>query len=207
MIPMPEPLHVSYLAKARERSTARVEIRWISSSQFEQKIVHAPLFGVTREMLYWWMHHIGDHVDWEGSSVQAYRLWHPRDHIDWSCDGPVRVGSKFRIVEAFQREARFRVDRVFDLPKLDISGFRIETGFAGFAKISVDEDWEDVPGGVRWTNTMRVSTPSNFLAPLVWAGQYANRANLEAWINHNIEEVGFIPEFLPQIYLSRTSSS
>ena len=197
---MHEPLQVSYLVKVRARSSARVETRWIGSSQFEQKIVHAPLYGVTREMLYWWMHHIGDQVEWKGSHVKADRLWHPADHIDWTCDGPVRAGCKFRIVEAFQREARFHGDRIFDVPKLDLSGFRIESGFAGFAKISVDEDWEDVPGGVRWTNTMRIATSFRLLAPLVWLVRHMKRANLDAWIKHNIEEVGFIPEFLPHIW-------
>lgn len=194
---IPNPLSVSYANKARKLETAQISVRWLETGEFEQKIVHGPLIGITREMLLWWMQHIGDQVEWEGNHVKAYRLWHPRDHIDWSCDGPVRPGCRFRIVEVFHRDRRFLIDKIFDVPKLDLSGFRIETKFYGIARISVDEDWEDIPGGVRWTNTMKFSTP---LKGISRVAQSFNSELMTAWLTHNVEEVGFIPEFLPHLY-------
>jgi hypothetical protein len=201
---IPAPLPVSYLARARPLPTAEITVRNLARGGIEQRIVHGPLVGVTREMLFWWMHHIGDEVEWEGHRVKAYRLWHPRDHIDWSCDGPVRAGCRFHIVEAFGAQRRFLVDNVFLVPKLEPSGFRIEARFFGAARASIDEDWEDVPDGVRWTNTMRLEPVSAFLGPLVRVGLRFKGEMLAAWQTHNVEEVGFLPEFLPQLHASRT---
>jgi hypothetical protein len=197
---IPEPLSVSYWSRRRPISSAEVNVRVLNDGQFEQRIVHGVLQGVTREMLFWWMHHIGDQVDWEGQRTTAYRLWHPRDHIHWECDGPVRPGARFQIVEAFASQRRFLVDNLFDVPKLDETGFRIQARFFGAAEISVDEDWEDVPGGVRWINTMRLRSASSLLGPLVQLGRWVKRAQFAAWLTHNVEEVGFIPEFLPVLH-------
>jgi hypothetical protein len=197
---IPEPLHVSYATSARAVSSAEISFGEISGGVFQQTIVHATLQGVTRDMLFWWMHHIGDQVEWEGQRVLAYRLWHPRDHIHYQCDGPIQAGCRFRIVEAFGADRRFLIDNVFDVPKLDHSGFRIEARFAGAAIISVDEDWEDVPGGVRWTNTMRLSARNALLKPLVKIGRRVKQETFTAWLKHNVEEVGYIPEFLPQLH-------
>lgn len=196
---IPEPLNVSYAARARALDSAEISVG-VRDGVFEQRIVHATLPGVSRDLLYWWMHHIGDQVEWEGFRGLAYRLWHPRDHIHWSCDGPVRPGCRFHSVEAFGRERRFLVDRVFDVPKLDRSGFRIETRWAGAVALSIDEDWEDVPGGVRWTNTMRMAPRTPALRPLVALGRRVMRASLSAWLKHNVEEVGYIAEFLPTLH-------
>jgi hypothetical protein len=201
---IPQPLPLSYLERARALSTAEITVRDLDAGGIEQRIVHGPLVGVTREMLFWWMHHIGDEVTWEGHRVMAYRLWHPRDHIDWSCDGPVRAGCRFHIVEAFGAQRRFLVDNVFHVPRLDPSGFRIETRFFGAARASIDEGWDDLPDGVRWTNTMRLEPVRALLGPLVRLGARLKRDMLAAWQAHNVEEVGFVPEFLPQLYASRT---
>ncbi len=197
---IPAPLPLSYVARARPIASAEVTVRPWGVGGIEQRIAHAPLPGVTREMLFWWMHHMADAVEWEGHRVKAYRLWHPLDHIDWSCDGPVQAGSRFRIQEAFQREARFLIDSTFDVPRLGPDGFRLETRFFGAALASIDEDWEDVPGGVRWVNTMHLTGTTPLVAPLVRIGRAIKRTTLTAWIRHNVEEVGFLPEFLPALF-------
>jgi hypothetical protein len=194
---LPAPLSVSYWAKRRGVATAEIFVERRGGTLI-QRIAHAPLKGITREMLLWWMHHIGDTVDFEGQRVMAYRLWHPADHIHWSSDGPVRPGSRFHIVEAFQRERRFLIDQIFEVPKLDLTGFRLQTRVAGLARLSVDEDWSDGPDGVRWVNTMRLEAP----APLLAIAHRLQRERFAAWLPHNVEEVGFVPEFLPAIYRS-----
>jgi hypothetical protein len=197
---LPEPLHVSYAARARPTSSAEITVQPIERGGLMQRIAHAPLAGITREMLFWWMHHIGDTVEFEGHRVKAYRLWHPRDHVDWSCDGQVRAGAKFRIVEAFGRNPKFLVDSIFDVPKLDMTGFRIESTMFGIGRITVDEDWTEGPEGVCWTNTMRFLPVTTWAIPLVRLGRVVARPQLTAWLQHNVEEVGYIPEFLPKLY-------
>jgi len=203
MRPIPRPLEVSYLAKKRGIATAKISVRELDDGRFEQRIEHAPLLGITREMLFWWMHHIGDQVEFEGHRVLAYRLWHPSDHIHWHCDGPIEPGCKFHIVEAFQAQRRYLVDNVFDVPTLTPSGFRLVSRFMEIAQISVDEDWIDVPGGVQWTNTMQLTASIGILQPLVQVGRRFKMDMMTAWLTHNVEEVGFIPEFLPKLFAAR----
>jgi hypothetical protein len=200
---IPEPLDVAYAERPRDVSSAELAFRREADGGIEQRIAHAALPNVDREMLFWWMHHIGDQVEWEGMRVLAYRLWHPRDHIHWHCDGPVQPGCRFHIVEAFARRRLFMVDQLFDVPKLELGGFRIEARIAGIALLSIDEDWEDAPDGLRWTNTMRVRASKPWLAPLLRLCLTALQPVVRAWVRHNVEEVGFVAEFLPRLYAGR----
>jgi hypothetical protein len=200
---LPPVLEVSYAAKRRPLGSAKITVRELEGGGLEQRIEHAPLLGVTREMLFWWMHHIGDQVEVEGQRVLAYRLWHPFDHVHWSCDGEVAPGCRFHIVEAFQRERRYLVDSMFDVPELTAFGFRIVTTFFGVVRLSIREEWSDVPGGVQWTNTMQVVPRAGVLSPLVRVGRAVKGKMLTAWLEHNVEEVGFVPEFLPALYEAR----
>ncbi len=207
MIEIPAPLPFSYASRPRSVQSARITVLPLEGGGLEQRIEHAPLPGVTREMLLWWMHRLGSRVVWEGREVKAYRLWHPRDHIDWSCEGPVRPGCRFHIQEAFGAERRFLVDQAFDVPKLDLSGFRLETGMFGVARLSIDEDWSDSPEGARWINTMRLVPIRPLYGPLVRLGRALKRRMFTAWLTHNVEEVGFVPEFLPALVEGRAPAA
>jgi hypothetical protein len=197
--PLP-PLDVPWASRLRPVSSAEISVRTLDDGRLEQRVVHAPMPGVTRPMLRWWMDQIDRRVEWDGRSVLAYRLWHPLDHIDFEIR---RTGDRrrFHIVEAFQANPRYLMNVVFDVPRLDDHGFRLELHPFGIPVATVDEDWEDVPGGVRWIAAMRVGPVHPILGPL-WRLdlRFFRRPMLTAWLRHNVEEGGCIPEFLPKLY-------
>ena len=208
---IPEPLAVPYLQHLRKRSSAAITRRALPDHLLELIVVHAPLVGITRPMLEWWMQHIDQQVDWGGHHILAYRLWHPRDHIHFQIhprpDGTIGSGCRFRIVEAFQANPRHRIDRTFTVTKLDATGFRLELRICGVVIVTLDEAWIDVPDGVQWTVTHRIGTNHPLLGPLTRLVRWMRRDLIDAWLTHNVEEAGCIPEFLPELYQRSASGS
>src|SRR5262245_34162549 len=77
-------------------------------------IEHAPLAGVTAEMLTWWYGHVPGTMEYAGSAYPRYLVWHPLDHITYEVENQadrVRAGSKLHIVEALGRDP----DSVLDI--------------------------------------------------------------------------------------------
>lgn len=201
---IPEPLDLGWTT--RELSSARVSRRVLPDGRLEQVIEHAVLPGITPDLMLWWFRVIDRTVEFRGVRCLAYRLWHPRDHIHFevrgrAADWTVLPGARFRIVEAFGARPEFLMDEVFHLARLDRTGMRIEIRKAGALFAALDEDWDAVEGGLRYTVTMRIgaSGPLRVLNPII---RRERRAALEAWLAHNVEEVGNLPLFLPELRAS-----
>lgn len=201
---IPEPLELGWMM--RERSSAAISRRVLPDGRLEQVIQHGLLPGITPDLLLWWFGVIDRTVEFRGVRCLAYRLWHPRDHIHFevrgrAADGSVGPGVEFHIVEAFGARPEFLVDDTFKVSKLDRSGVRLELWKGNRLLASLDEDWEDAGGGLRYTVTMRVGFESalRFLNPIV---RRRLRARLDAWLTHNVEEVGNLPLFLPELRAS-----
>jgi hypothetical protein len=47
---------------------------------------------------------------------------------------------------------------------------------------------------------MRLAARHAILKPLVRIGRRVKRQTFAAWLKHNVEEVGYIAEFLPSLY-------
>src|SRR5688572_1796479 len=113
---IPAPIPADW--PARDPSSARVERGFLPDGRYRIRIEHAPLPGITPAMLHWWIGMLDREIEWNGTRVLAYRLWHPRDHIHHEirgrrADGALVAPVEFRIVEAFQRDPRYLVDRIF----------------------------------------------------------------------------------------------
>ena len=192
------PLEVPWATRLRPVSSAEITARTLPDGRFEQRVVHAPMPGVTRNMLRWWMEQVDRQIEWQGQQVLAYRLWHPLDHIHFEIRrGAVR---RFHIAEAFQAQPKNLLNHVFEVPKLDETGFRMELRLFGTLLAGVDEDWEDVAGGTRWIVTMRAGAVHPILGPVTRAMIKHRLQTLLDWQRHNVEEGGCIPEFLPELY-------
>ena len=67
--------------------------------------------------------------------------------------GPFGPGCRFHIVEAFQARPEFLQDRLFDVPKLDRTGFRLELRRFGVLLAGIDKDGEERLEGMGWRVT------------------------------------------------------
>jgi hypothetical protein len=195
---IPDPLAIDWTM--RDLSSARVTVRALEDGRTEHLIEHAPLPGVTPETMLWMLEHMGDTIEWRGQKLVMYRCWHPTDHIHFQVLGPFGPGCRFHIVEAFQGRPEYLRDQVYDVPKLDRTGFRLEIRRAGMLVGRADEEWSELPGGMGWTVklTAGLSTPVvRSLNPLV---RRRTAGFLDAWHLHNVQEDGNLPHVLPELY-------
>lgn len=203
---LPPPLDIPWNPKPL--SSARTGREVLPDGRVKFWIVHDIIKGVTPAMLAWWFAHLEGDIEIGGKRHNRYRVWHPRDHVRnhyaWRRpDGTIGPGAAIALKEVLGRNPRYVVDVVTEIEKLDEEGFIHNPrahGLKGFARM--EYKFTAVPGGTLYENCLifgkqawwfRFVRP--LLEPLVFpAGQG------EAWLLHNIEEVGAFENFLPGLY-------
>src|ERR1051326_3735417 len=146
---IPAPLAFDW--EMRAVADADITVRQIDDGRVEHVLRHAPIPGVTPEMLLWYFENIDKELVWRGQRAIAYRFWHPIDHIHFKRHGKLGPGDRWHIVEAFGGDPEFLLDQVFEVQKLDETGF-IMCAFVGGAMVShIDERWEWTSDGLVWT--------------------------------------------------------
>jgi hypothetical protein len=158
-------------------------------------------------MLLWWFKHIGDDVEYLGRLVPRYRAWHPLDHIHWELareapGGGASEGARFRIVEALGRDERFYVDTIDRVEKLDSTGIRLVLRIVGAPLFQLEHTWSRAEDATHYTSVMDIGSRSTLAGPI---NRYARRRSFppgmpEAWVKHNVEEVGIFEEILPSLF-------
>ena len=185
----------------RDLSTAKVTIRDLADGRQQRIIEHAPLPGVKPHMMLWFLKHIDRHLEWRGMMMLAYRYWHPTDHIFFQILGTPGPGCRFHIVEAFQAKPKYLIDISFDVPKLDLTGFRLEFRRLGQIITSMDEAFEEVPEGMRYKVTITMGSTAPLLGTVTrLVRKHILAEKLDGWHLHNVQEVGNLPHFLPDLY-------
>jgi len=196
---IPEPIPIDWTM--RDLSTARITVRELDDGREQRRIEHAPLVGVRPHMMLWFLHHIDQHLEWRGRKMLAYRYWHATDHIFFKIIGKPEPGCRFHVVEAFQANPKYLIDITFDVPKLDLTGFRLEVRRLGQIIVAMDEAFEEIPEGMRYAVTMTLGSTVPVLSTITrLVRKHVLSTKLAAWYRHNVEEVGNLPHFLPELY-------
>ncbi|MGV3538681.1 MAG: DAPG hydrolase family protein [Rufibacter sp.] len=193
-------------------SSAKTTFSVLPQGSYEMTIAHDIIKEVSPQMLEWWFRNIGGTMEINNTIYPKYRVWHPVDHIHWelvnySIDGTVGVGSRFRIVEAFGADRKKMVDSVEDVEKLDITGIRLTRSVLGKQIFSLEHWFEPHALGAQYFSRMQVGAESAFgkfffqplIRPFIFTREMA-----QAWLLHNIEEVGNFEFFLPRLYSRST---
>lgn len=204
-IPLPAPLPLS--APLRPVRAERAVITELPHHRLRITIDHEPLLGVTPEMLLWWFSHLGDDMEYLGTVVPRYRAWHPLDHIHWELareapGGGANEGARFRIVEALGRDQRFYVDTVDRVEKLDSTGIRLVFRIAGAQFFQLEHTWSRAENATHYTSVMDIGGRSMLAGAI---NRHLRRrvfppGMAEAWVKHNVEEVGILEEILPPLF-------
>lgn len=193
-------------------NSAHTNFRRMPFGSYELTIEHSTVRGVSPEMLEWWFKNIGGNMRWQGEVYPRYIVWHPKDHIQWELaqpapSGGAGVGAYFRIVEAFGADPRMKVDSTELVTKLDHTGIHLIRRIAGLEIFSLEHWFEAVPEGTRYTSRMQVGHESllgkYLVNPLLH--QFIFTAAMgQAWLKHNVEEVGNFERFLPELHQKET---
>lgn len=202
---LPAPLDLGWTP--RPVTSADTVVTRLGDGRVEIRIDHAPLTGVTTAMFGWWFQIFDGPVSWQGHTWPAYRLWHPRDHIDVrpgrNADGRVAPGCRLNIREVFDRDPRFAADIHAVIHRWDSRGIGFHHDVLGHRVVELDHAFTDSPDGVLYRTCMRAGVGHGLLRRLLNRVVFKQRFTpeaIEAWTRHNIEEVGFFCDFLPQLY-------
>lgn len=205
-LPLPPPRNLPWPLKALE--SAKTSLSYDVRGRMVMHIRHDLLKGVSPEMVAWWFGNIAGEMEVDGRRLNKYLVWHPLDHILWQLaqpnqDGRAGVGSKFRIVEAFGRNPDFYIDIIDTVTRLDATGATL-VGFKLGQQIShLNHDFAAVEGGTQYVSTLTIGITLPLLAgPL---NQLIRRtifteAMGNAWLKHNVEEVGLLEHIIPRAY-------
>ena len=210
-------------------ASAQTAMRILPDGRRELTIRHAVIKGVTPAMLHWWFCHIDAPMLIAGQRYPRYAVWHPVDHIDYkdlslAADGSGRAGTRRQIVEAFNGNPHYLINIVDQVAHLDDDGILLVTEQAGVqvgglgnlllplpAGIStLEHHFYAVAQGSRYESRLVLGAPSvlgrwalnPFLRRFVMSDAMA-----QAWLRHNIEEVGNFECFLPQLYAQEVGLS
>jgi hypothetical protein len=187
-------------------SSASAGVETLSDGRKKYWIKHSVLKNVTPVMLAWWFGHMEGDVEVQGQRFPRYRVWHPLDHVFVRCvrrapDGSVGPGAQIALCEYLGRNPRYKIEAVSTIEKLDETGFihnviragvriaRMEHVFTRTVDGTRDENCLIVPG------TPRLGPLARLLAPVLFSDGKG-----EAWLKHNIEEMGTLENFLPKLY-------
>lgn len=126
----------------RDVSSADVVQTALGDGRREILINHAPLTGVTTEMLEWWFQNFDGVARFRGREIPAYHLWHPRDHIQVTFargrEGRVAPGQQIKIQEVFARDPRFEADIQSVIHRWDRRGVGFHHDVLGHRVIELD---------------------------------------------------------------------
>lgn len=202
--PLPWPL--------KSFGSATCGIERLPDGRMSHWIRHEVLRGVTPRMLAWWFANLEGDVLIDGRRVNRYRAWHPYDHVHASYarrlpDGSIGPGAAIRLREYMGANARYVVDTVTDIEKLDEEGYvhnpRVH-GISGLVRM--EYRFTPVAEGTQYDNRLLIGGTQGWrrlVTPLLQHLVF-DRARGLAWLRHNIEEVGQLERFLPQLYREQT---
>ncbi|MBO0676452.1 hypothetical protein JRC04_03125 [Mycolicibacterium sp. S2-37] len=189
------------------RSVDTATVRVSAPARYRRRVTidHRPLAGVTPAMLLDWFTHLGDTVSYGGEVIDRYLAWHPVDHIRWALARPApgggaAEGARFRMVEAFGGRPEFTIDEVARVEKLDETGIRLVKRVAGIVVFQLEHTWSAGADGAHYVTVMDLGARSPLLAPVNRVVlSTMHEAKLQAWVRHNIEEVGQLEYLLPAL--------
>ena len=202
LLPPPRPM----LWPLRPTASAAV-----SMSPRTVTIRHALLEGVTPEMLAWWYGHVPGTMEYAGGVYRRYLVWHPRDHISYevlgTADNTVRSGTRLHIVEAPQRDVGRLIDIRVTVGEISEAGAVIESRALGSNVVRLENVFEIASRGVRYVSRMKLGDET--LAGRLLLNRVATQrafppGKLRAWVRHHVEEIGNLPNFLPDLFAAET---
>lgn len=194
----------------RPVSSADVVQTALGDGRLEILINHAPLTGITTEMLEWWFQSFDGIARYKGRSIPAYHLWHPYDHVSVAFDrgGTQLVAPRntISIQEVFGRDPLYEVNVTAEIHRWDRRGVGFHTDVLGHRISELDHVFTDTSAGVDYRSRLRFGAGNGPLRGLINTMIVARRfspALATAWIRHNVEEVGCFVEFLPDLFATR----
>lgn len=202
---LPDPLPIKWNRKSLGSADSGVQI--MRDGRLRCWIEHEVVKDVTPEMLVWWFKHLEGTIELDGVAHNRYRVWHPVDHLfaeyeKRNDDGTVGVGSVIHLAEMLGGNPEYLVHISTTIIKLDETGYIHQPRIHGLKLAEMRYTFERVHNGTKYVNSLTVGAKGilgRLINPLI-RKFFFDKKRGEAWIRHNIEEVGNFESFLPELY-------
>jgi|SRR3954468_499676 hypothetical protein len=179
-------------------------------------IEHAPLRGVTAEMLSWWYRHVPGTMPYADGTYSRYLVWHPLDHISYEIENErpvgeaqtVEPGTKLHIVEALGRDLDNVLDIHVAVESIDGRSAVISRRVLGSAVVRLENEFQSTRSGAKYITRMTLgddTLPGHLLLNRVARTRALPPRKLERWIRHHIEEIGNLENLLPGLFDTRAA--
>jgi len=175
------------------------------------RIQHHPLPGVTPEMLAWFYRVLPiSQVEFDGALRPLYHLFHPTEHGRiWieapAADGNPGVGAG-GIVARFEWFGPYDSEGAARVVELSPRRFVSRPQVAGLRFGEIRHEWGSSPQGATYSVDSIIGVDWPLIGPLVNAllrRTTFSEDMLREWKRHQVEEVGLLPYFLPELYAQR----
>ncbi|MFY0618348.1 DAPG hydrolase family protein [Shimia sp.] len=188
----------------------------LPDGRVELEVRHNTLKHVTPDMLAWWFSvYPFQKVTHEGATFQAFLLWHLRDHIaitpsDPQREAPQKPGDRFAIEEAFACIPRYRGTEHVTVSQCDSSVYAVSIHRLGILVAALRYDFQAADTGTDVVTRLWIGAERGPFRSLVnnWiVSVFFDTSRSEAWMQHNVEEVGNLDMFLPDLYAKRAEGT
>ena len=175
------------------------------------RIEHRPLPGVTPAMLAWWYRVLPiSEVEFDGAVRPMYHLFHPFEHGRiWverpADDGEPGVGTGGAVAR-YEWFGPYDSEGAADVVELSPRRFVTRPRVAGIGIGEFRHEWSESPSGATYVVDNLIGVDWPLVGP--WINALLRRYvfsedMLREWERHQVEEVGLLPHFLPQLYAER----
>lgn len=211
-----------YRFQMRTVDSARVHTGERVDGRLEARIAHAPLRGITSEMLVWWFENFADGADAieddlstrktarvGDTDVPLYWLWHPIDHfmVRMTKQAPngapgLSEGAKVTLKETILET--IEMNGLIDGMSRD--GVHLTLMRGPLRVGDLRHTFVDTENGLEYRSRLIAGSTipgvGKVLNSVVKRSVFTP-AMLKRWLQHNVEEVGNFEHFLPQLYGQR----
>lgn len=203
------PRRIPWPLPDASRAVAAHEI--LPDGRIHLAIRHAPLPGVTPEMLAWWYRVLPlGQVEFDGALRPLYHLFHPTEHgriwIDEpAADGRPGVGAG-GVVARFEWFGPYDSQGAARVIELSSQRFVSRPKRAGVSFGEIRHEWHASPQGAQYEVDTVIGVDWPVIGPLANAllrRFVFSEGMLHEWQRHQVEEVGLLQHFLPQLYAQR----
>ncbi|MFL5936209.1 MAG: DAPG hydrolase family protein [Gaiellaceae bacterium] len=207
---LPQPLSLPW--ELKPVSSARAGSEVLEDGRLKFWIKHDTIKGVTPAMLVWWFSNLEGDVEVDGRMLNRYRVWHPFDHVHARyvrrlADGSIGPGAQIELLEYLGRNPKYKVDIVTTIEKLDEEGYIHNPVSHGVSLARMEYTFRETGDGTVYENCLIVPRDhgSWFFRKVVVPILFPESKG-QAWIKHNVEEVGCFENFLPSLYRAHTGT-
>lgn len=210
----PEPVPAACYREPQRRSV-REDQYSITENKYGQLIVkvhHDVIPGITPAMLLWWYQYIGQTVEYNGAQCPMYYILLPDEHdgiqvSNKDAKGRARVGSIYHLKETFHLDGKeYPLVSKVRISKIDTEGVKYVARRFGFKVATVSHKWIFEADGTRIISTFVLGSKMKFKPLRDLINKQARKEMpvlaLHAWVKHNVEELGNLPNVLPLFYQS-----